>query len=155
MAKAKLGHVALHAQNPLALSQFYNDMFDMQLVGGTTTNSNAFIGNHPQEENHDLAFFRSPIAAHIGFKVDTLRDLLAYYHKVKASGIKIDYVFNHGFALAMYFSDLEGNGIEIYWPTGREDYQPPYVEPFVNSGWAMAQNHIWCACLLSVREPQC
>jgi catechol 2,3-dioxygenase len=126
---ARLGHVALKAQDPLALSQFYREMFDMQLVGGTATNSNAFVGNRPQEENHDLAFFRTALAAHIGFKVDTLRELLDYYRKVKASGRKIDYTFNHGFALAMYFSDPEGNGIEIYWPTGRQDYQPPYVEP--------------------------
>ncbi len=129
MPEAKLGHVALHAQDPLALANFYNDMFNMKLVGATATNSNAFVGNRLQEENHDLAFFRSSIAAHIGFKVDSLRELLDYYAKVKERGIKIDYVFNHGFALAMYFSDPEGNGIEIYWPTGRQDYQPPYAEP--------------------------
>ena len=126
---AKLGHVALKAQDPLALSQFYREMFDMQLVGGTATNSNAFVGNRLQEENHDLAFFRTALAAHIGFKVDSLRELLAYYHKVKASGRKIDYVFNQGFALAMYFSDPEGNGIESTGPPEGKTINPLMSSP--------------------------
>ncbi len=51
-------------------------------------------------------------------------NLLAYYQEVKARGLQIVAVWNHGMALALYVPDPEGNLIEIYWPTGREDYHP-------------------------------
>ncbi len=129
MPKARLAHVALSAKDPATLAQFYQEMFDMQLVGGTKTGSNTFVASHPHEENHDLAIFKdNPRAVHIGLRVDSPGELLAFYHEAKVRGLPILYTWNHGFALALYFPDPEGNLIEVYWATGREDYQPPYVE---------------------------
>ncbi len=135
MAEVRLAHVALSAKDPVAQARFYQEMFGMELVGGTKTGSNAFVASNPEEENHDLAFFRdNPHAAHIGLRVETPQELLAMYARVKERGLTIQYTWNHGFALAMYFSDPEGNTIEVYWPTGRQDYQPPYVENLVLEG---------------------
>ena len=129
MPNARLAHVALSAKDPTALAQFYQEMFGMELVGGTKTGSNAFVASNPHEENHDLALFKdNPRAAHIGLRVDSPGELLEFYREAKARGLQILYTWNHGFALAIYFPDLEGNLIEVYWATGREDYQPPYVE---------------------------
>lgn len=129
MPKARLAHVALSAKDPVALADFYRQIFGMELVGGTKAGSNAFIAGRPQEENHDLAFFRdNPNAAHLGFRVESPGELLDFYNEIKARGQKISFTWNHGFALAIYFPDPEGNIVEVYWPTGRQDYQPPYVE---------------------------
>ena len=129
MPKARLAHVALNARDPLALANFYSDLFGMQVVGGARVGSNSFVASDPHTENHDIAFFRdNPNAAHLGLRVDSPADLLAFYEEVKARGLKILFTWNHGFALAIYFADPEGNVVEVYWPTGREDYQPPYVE---------------------------
>src|SRR5581483_2334786 len=129
MLKARLAHVALNAKDPAALARFYHDMFGMQMVGGAKSGSNAFVASNPHEENHDIAFFKdNPNAAHLGLRVDSPSALLAAYEEVKARGLKIFFTWNHGFALAMYFADPEDNIVEVYWPTGREDYQPPYVE---------------------------
>jgi catechol-2,3-dioxygenase len=129
MPKARLAHVALNAKNPIALAQFYHEMFGMQIVGGAKVGSNAFVASNPHQENHDIAFFKdNPNAAHVGLRVESPAELLAFYQEIKARGLKIFFTWNHGFALAIYFADPEGNVIEVYWPTGREDYQPPYVE---------------------------
>jgi len=129
MPKARLAHVALNAKDPTALANFYRDLFGMHIVGGAKVGSNAFVASNPREENHDIAFFKdNPNAAHLGLRVDSPSELLACYEEVKARGLHIFFTWNHGFALAIYFADPEGNVVEVYWPTGREDYQPPYVE---------------------------
>ena len=126
MPKAQLGHVTLFAENPDQLAGFYRDLFGMELVGRALSGSSVFIGGRPHEENHELAFIHNRKAAHIGLKVGSPGELLAYYHEVKARGLKIFAVYNHGMALALYVLDPEDNLIEIYWPTGREDYHPPH-----------------------------
>ena len=45
--------------------------------------------------------------------------LKALYAQAKARGISIDRVLNHRSSLSLYLHDPEGNGIEIYWPTGQ------------------------------------
>lgn len=129
MLKASLGHVALFAENPDLLAEFYQDLFGMQIIGKAESGSSVFLCGRPHEENHDLAFIRNRKAAHIGLKVSSPGELLAYYQEVKTRGLKIAAIWNHGMALAMYVPDPEGNLIEIYWPTGREDYAPPHFGP--------------------------
>ena len=129
MLKAHLGHVTLFAENPDLLAGFYRDLFGMKIVGRASSGSSVFIGGRPHEENHELAFIHNRKAAHIGLKVSSPGELLAYYQEVKARGLKIVAVWNHGTALALYVPDPEGNLVEIYWPTGREDYHPPHFGP--------------------------
>ncbi|GCE29777.1 hypothetical protein KDA_52610 [Dictyobacter alpinus] len=129
MLKAHLGHMALFANDPVHLAEFYQNLFGMEMVGKSSNNSSVFIGGGSVNENHELAFIHNPKAAHIGLKVDSPEDLLAYYQEIKARGLQIIAVWNHGATLGMYIPDPEGNVVEIYWNTGREDYQPPYFGP--------------------------
>lgn len=124
MLRAHVGHVTLFAENPDLLADFYRDLFGMDLVGRAAGGSSVFIGGRPEEENHELAFIHNRKAAHIGLKVNSPGELLAYYQEVKARGLNIVAIWNHGMALAFYVPDPEGNLVEIYWPTGREDYHP-------------------------------
>jgi len=125
MLKTRLGHVTLFAENPDLLAEFYRDLFGMEIVGKASSGSSVFIGGHLREENHELAFIHNRKGAHIGLKVSSPGELLASYQEVKARGLNIFALYNHGMALALYVPDPEGNLIEIYWPTGREDYHPP------------------------------
>ena len=129
MLKARLGHVTLFAENPDLLAGFYRDLFGMKIVGRAVSGSSVFLGGRPHAENHELAFIHNRSAAHIGLKVGSPGELLAYYRELKAHDLKIGPVYNHGFALSLFVHDPEGNLIEIYWPTGREDFAPPHFEP--------------------------
>lgn len=53
----------------------------------------------------------------ISFKVADLDELKALYRRVVDCGVEVKRQINHGNALSFYFSDPEGNGIEIYTDT--------------------------------------
>jgi catechol-2,3-dioxygenase len=97
----------------------------MEILGRATNGSSIFLGGRPKEENHEVAFIHNRKAAHLGLKVESPADLLNYYQEIKARGLKQGPLYNHGFALSLFFQDPEGNVIEIYWHTGREDFAPP------------------------------
>ena len=44
-------------------------------------------------------------------------------------GIPIKFTFNHGASFAFYFDDLDGNMVEVYWPTGDLRLKQPQVFP--------------------------
>jgi len=135
MPKARIAHVGISTRDPQALAAFYQEMFGMQLVGGAKNGANTFVASHPEQENHDLAFFKdNPRAAHIALRVESPGDLLEFYQQAQAKEIPIHFIWNHGFALAVYVSDPDSNLLEVYWATGREDYQPPYVEQLTLDG---------------------
>lgn len=116
-------HVGIHAEDPGALSEFYQDVMGMHAVGGGS--SSAFLSSRPAEESHEIVFFASPEGKHTAFKVKTLADLRTFYRQIVDRGLSIKRAVNHGVSLAFYFDDPEGNTIEIYWATG-VSYGQPY-----------------------------
>jgi catechol-2,3-dioxygenase len=71
-----------------------------------------------------MAIFANREFVHRAFKVRSLAALKGFYEKIVARGIPIKFQFHHGVSIAFYFSDPEGNMIEVYWPTGLEHRQP-------------------------------
>lgn len=127
-------HVGLHAKDPAASAEFYRDVLGMEIVGGSTADhplgASAFLCSRPHEESHELALFANPSYAHVAFKVATLSELRRLHARVLARNLPIKFTFNHGVSFAFYFEDLDGNTIEIYWPTGALDqYRQPHVAP--------------------------
>jgi catechol 2,3-dioxygenase len=127
-------HVGLHAKDPAASAEFYRDLFDMQIVGGSgpedALGATAFLSIRPDEESHDVVLFANPEYAHVAFKVASLADLKSLYARVLQKGIPIKFVFNHGVSFSFYFEDPGGHMIEVYWPTETwPSYRQPYVQP--------------------------
>ena len=127
-----LGHVGMYAKNPALLAEFYRDVMGMRVVGGSDAShpigATAFLSSHPHEEHHEIAMFSNPEGVHRAFKVGSLAALKRFYQKIVRGGIPIKFQFNHGNAFAFYFSDPEGNMIEVYWRTGLE-YPQPFAQP--------------------------
>jgi len=123
-----LGHVGMYARNPAALAEFYRDVMDMQIMGGSDENHplgpTAFLSSRPDQESHEIAIFSNPQLAHRAFKVGSLAALQRFYNKIVERGIPIKFQFFHGVSVAFYFHDPEGNWIEVYWSTGLECPQP-------------------------------
>ena len=115
-------HVGVHAEDPAALSEFYQDVMGMQPVGGSP--GSAFLSSRPTEESHEIVFFANPAGKHTAFRVKTLADLRTFYRQIVDRGVPIKRAVNHGVSLAFYFDDPEGNTIEIYWRTGLSYGQP-------------------------------
>jgi catechol-2,3-dioxygenase len=130
---ARIGHVGLHAVNPAASAKFYQDVFDMEITGGSASDhplgATAFLTSRPGEQPHDLVLAASPEVAHVAFKVSSLAELKSFHARVVEMKIPIKFVFYHQESFAFYFDDPDGNMIEIYWPTGDLNARQPVLEP--------------------------
>src|SRR5262245_53975177 len=121
-------HVGMVAHDPAALAEFYRDVLGMTITGGSSADgpfgATAFLSSRPEEENHELALFANPMYRHFAFKVGSLAHLRTLYRQITERGIPIKMAMNHGCSLAFYIDDPEGNMIEVYWPTGLDNWQP-------------------------------
>lgn len=126
-------YVELHAKDPAASAEFYRDVLDMQVVGGSNSNhplgESAFLCSRPDKESHEIALFANPAFAHFAFKVSSLTDFRSFHARVLKRNIPIKFLFNHGVAFAFYFDDPDGNTIEVYWPTGDLSSRQPQAAP--------------------------
>ena len=58
----------------------------------------------------------------MAWRMETLDDLADFYNNLCNKGIDIKRVSNHGLSLGIYIEDLDGNGIEVYYETPRNEW---------------------------------
>jgi catechol-2,3-dioxygenase len=128
-----IGHVGLRVANLAASAEFYRDIFDMEITGGSPADhplgATVFLSSRPDQQSHEIALFANPVYAHTAFKVSSLAELRSFHARVVKKKIPIKFVFNHHESFAFYFDDPDGNMIEVYWPTGDLSQRQPYAEP--------------------------
>ena len=134
MSKPKLGHVHLKVRHALSSAVFYSALFNME----ETENINdrmIFLSN--SEMHHMIALqeigedaiepMRNQIGLyHVAFEVETGVELKEFVQDLKRRHIPYQAV-DHGISWAVYFNDLDGNGLELYWDRrpelkGRDDW---------------------------------
>ena len=114
-----LAHVVFRTAHYRAMVDFYRDF-----LGAEITHENgtlAFL--RYDEEHHRVAIIaipgtepRASRAAgleHVAFSYDSLDDLTAAYAQRKALGIQPKWCTNHGPTTSMYYTDPDGNKIEM------------------------------------------
>jgi catechol-2,3-dioxygenase len=125
-------HVGLYAKDPAATAEFYRDIMGMQIVGGSSADypigASAFLTSRPEEEAHELALFANQDFCHFAFRVASLVELQSFYHRVLDRKVEVKMALNQGGSIAFYFTDPDGNLVEVYWRTGIECPQP-FLEP--------------------------
>lgn len=117
-----VGHVALSARDPVALSEFYRDVLGLQVVPTETSalGENVFLSSRPTEASVALALFTNPAFQHTAFEARSLADLRAFDQRILCRGMQVKMALNHGISLSFYFDDPEGHLLEVYWSTGIE-----------------------------------
>jgi catechol-2,3-dioxygenase len=90
-----------------------------------------FLSADPEAEHHELALARAKEPAQktqnvqqVSFKVNSLEDVRAFYHRLQQEGLRIDRTVTHGIACSVYFYDPEDNRIELYYTTPYKIRQP-------------------------------
>ena len=125
-------HVGLYARDPASTAEFYRDVLGMHIVGGSSADypfgATAFLSSRPEEESHELALFANQDFRHFAFRVASLAELRSFYYRVLDRKLEVKMALNHGVSVAFYFTDPDGNMVEVYWRTGIECRQP-FLEP--------------------------
>ncbi len=127
-----LGHVGLYVKDMPKMMDFYSNFLGLYVTDKADDLRIVFLSAQPDAEHHELALARSDSqssnAQQISFRVGSLGDLKDFYGRIKAEGLQIERVVNHGIAFGCYFKDPEGNTVEVYWPTDI-DYPQPHGDP--------------------------
>lgn len=117
-----IGHVHLKVSNLKKCEKFYTELLGFKVAERV----NRYLFLTLGKKHHDLALqeivnAKKPTENSIGlyhFAIETknLKELASLYFKLRKEKIDVSPI-DHGISKALYFSDPDGNGIEIYVDT--------------------------------------
>ena len=119
----QLGHVVLNVRDRDLAERFYTEVLGLVVAARMDTPAITFftLGNH-----HDFAIAEvgteapdapanSPGLAHVAFKVgETTDELRRAKSDLEERGVEIIFSFDHTVSQSIYFTDPDGNAIEVY-----------------------------------------
>lgn len=122
----QLSHFGIYVHDVEAMTRFYTRVFDLRLtdrgIGRNFKVPLHFLsGTADQHHQLVLAGGRGPdspsTVMQMSFKVGAIDDLRRIRALALAEGASAMRGMNHGNALSIYFSDIEGNTVEVYLDT--------------------------------------
>ena len=126
-----LGHVGLYCEDLGKMRDFYARVLGLTISDEDLERGICFLSADPRAEHHELALARAKEPGQktqnvqqVSFKVKSLDDVRAFYHRLQDAGMKIDRTVTHGIACSVYFFDPEGNRVELYYTTPYKIRQP-------------------------------
>ena len=125
-ATPQLSHFGIFVHDIEAMTRFYTRVFDLKLtdhgVGRNFKVPLHFLSGTP-DQHHQLVLAGGRAAdapstvMQLSFKIDAIDDLRRVRSTALAHGATHMRGMNHGNALSIYFSDPEGNTVEVYLDT--------------------------------------
>ena len=126
-----LGHVGLYCDDLGKMRDFYARVLGLTISDEDLERGICFLSAAPDAEHHELALARAKAPGQktqnvqqVSFKVKSLDDVRAFYHRLQDAGMTIDRTVTHGIACSVYFYDPEGNRVELYYTTPYKIRQP-------------------------------
>ncbi len=135
---SRIGHAALRVRDPDKAKKFYTEVLGFDIVEEDPEHGGCFmrLSSDQNSDGHslDLVGVEDPETAlappgsngvgvvHIAIKVDSFEDMRDAYDHLKDHGVEVNRLIEHANQRSMYFTDPDGNGLEIYYeyPTSRE-----------------------------------
>jgi catechol 2,3-dioxygenase len=135
-------HAVLRCRDIGPMVEFYCDMLGFEVAdrGEVGPDTEIVFLSGSSSDHHQLGLLRArgPEDAssldHMAFRTDSLADVKAMITKLEADErVEFAAPVTHGNAVSVYFSDPEGNGIEVFCDT------PWHVQQPQISGWDPTQ----------------
>ncbi len=142
---AALDHVNIYVRNAERSHRWYTDILglhtqDIAHVPETGKVRGVFLACDPSHA-HDIALFDVGEEAsgpqkgqvglnHVAWRMASLDDLAAMYERLKVKGVPVN-VADHTVSIGVYFSDPDGNGLEVYYELPRSEWKRD--KPFTGS----------------------
>lgn len=125
----KIGHVHLKVQNLEHSIEFYTKILGLAIEQQVGRYVFLTYGN----EHHDIALNevgeegkfpkeKDVGLYHFAIEVSSINELKVFYSRLQTANIQFEPI-DHGISKALYFEDPDGNGIEVYIDTRKENNQ--------------------------------
>lgn len=126
-APVQIGRVALTVNDIGRMTAFYRDMIGLEPLTADSQTAVLGAGGKPLLELRAdrAARRRDPREAglfHTAFLLPRRADLGRWLHHAAGARLHLQGASDHDVSEALYLSDPEGNGIEIYWDRPRDDW---------------------------------
>ncbi|HEY1796346.1 MAG TPA: VOC family protein [Stellaceae bacterium] len=119
----RLSHVGLYVRDVPKMIDFYTNVLGFVVSDGAEDGRITFLSRNPSD-HHQVVLVKGrqtddeiPMVQQVSFNVETLANVRKAYRKVKAAECKVIDPRCHGTAWSVYFSDPEGNRIEMFCDT--------------------------------------
>jgi catechol 2,3-dioxygenase len=147
-----IASITLNVRNRETMVLFYTNMLGLKIIKQSSTHT--LLGANDQSIlilNHQKVY-PQPIRVteslyHFALLVSQREDLASLFNHLIRQNIHIDGLVDHGVSEALYFSDPEGNGIEVYWD------KPKILWPYKNGTLDMGNFYINPQNLLGLSKP--
>jgi catechol 2,3-dioxygenase len=138
---AGIDHVNMFVRDWKRSHEWYTDIFGFhtQDVMDNDRVRGVFLACEPGHA-HDIALFEAGPDApglqprqvglnHVAWRMRSLDDLAEMYHRLEARGVPFR-VGDHAVSIGIYFSDPDGNGLEVYYELPRSEWgrERPFSE---------------------------
>ncbi len=132
--KLTWSHAVINVRDLDAMLQFYSDVLGFSSSDrgplGPGAPEIVSLSNDP-DEHHQVAFVPvregetagNPLN-HLAFRVAEFEDVKQMHERLSARDDTTIQPLSHGNTLSLYFSDPEGNGLEVFWDTPWHVAQP-------------------------------
>src|SRR6202795_3458027 len=107
---AGLGHVGLFCHDLRKMRDFYAGVIGLTISDEDLERGICFLSAAPEAEHHELALVQAKEPAQkthnvqqVSFKVKSLDDVRAFYHRLQDLGMRIDRTVRHGMGVSAYF----------------------------------------------------
>ena len=132
--RLSMGHSTLLARDLDRLIAFYTDVLGFEITNRGEVGDGAelaFLSQDP-DEHHQIAMVGGTpppdpafmMVDHLAFRTGSLDDLRALRPRLVAAGVADVMPICHGNAWSLYFTDPEGNGVEVFVDTPFHVAQP-------------------------------
>ncbi|CAN7622195.1 VOC family protein [Bosea sp. LjRoot90] len=123
-APVHIGAVSLHVRDLAGLTAFYRDAIGLSLVEQDADHTVLGAGGEPLVKLEAGAQLPSSAAGlfHMAILLPSRRDLGNWLRHAAERGVGLEGASNHLVSEALYLSDPEGNGIEIYRDRSRAEW---------------------------------
>ena len=119
----RLSHVGLYVTDVPKMREFYTKVLGFVVSDAAEDGRITFLSRNPSD-HHQVVLVRGrqteteiPMVQQVSFNVGTLANVQKVFRKVREAGCKVIDPRCHGNAWSVYFSDPEGNRIEMFCDT--------------------------------------
>ncbi len=119
----RLSHVGIYVTDMSRMTDFYTKVLGFVVSDRAEDGRITFLSRNPSD-HHQLVLVRGrtsddtkPMVQQVSFNVSTLANVQRAFRKVREAACKVIDPRCHGNAWSVYFSDPEGNRIEMFCDT--------------------------------------